>query len=721
MCYNRLIFFIFLFFLFASCGEALAAAAPAGKGATAWRGRYDAAVADFTALAKDEKRGGLREGWEKLAARFAALQKEAKSKSAAAKADFYEARSLEELARRSWNANDFRKAEKALAAMAKAYPNDPLAAEAKQRMADMRTSGPDASPDRQVAAKPAAQPEANTSARAEKPDPKAAAALYRDAAEDWRALLRDSRKGMQRDPWLDLERRFLAALAKDPEGATGAKARFQAARCREELAERSHLRSDWQHAVTQYLTLAADFASSDLADDGLFRAAFIMAKRLDDADGAREAAGQVLKRYPRGDMAASARELAASLPPEPPAVKKAETAPPKKPGPFVQLSQLRRVSWQGDNKRMVVFLELDRPAAFSHQCLGPGAKGSPARLQIDLADTRPASDLKPGLTLTGKLIPRVRVALMGAEEKSENGKTRVVLDLGRLRHYTVTTRLSPPGISVQASAANLADGLAPPPAGKNGPVLQGRFSGDESDEGGKAGTLMEQLGLTVRTIMLDPGHGGKDPGAMGNGIRESSVTLQLAKMLGERLRKAGFIVLYTREKDVYVALEQRTEMANKKKADLFISLHVNASTDKNLNGLETYFLDLARTSSAATVAARENAVSVKSISDLQFILTDLMLSAKLQESRELSRIMQGSMHGRAQRAGFGVANNGVRSAPFYVLMGARMPAALVEIGYLSNAADAKRIQSDTYLERLADGLAAGVAAYKQKLAKFAGR
>ncbi len=164
--------------------------------------------------------------------------------------------------------------------------------------------------------------------------------------------------------------------------------------------------------------------------------------------------------------------------------------------------------------------------------------------------------------------------------------------------------------------------------------------------------------------------------------------------------------------------KQRAVLANNKKADLFISLHVNSSTDKKTNGLETYFLDLARTSSAATVAARENAVSVKNISDLQFILTDLMLTSKLQESKDLAATLHKGMYARLKQAGFTMNDNGVRSAPFYVLMGARMPAVLVEAGYCSHAEDARRLKSSKYLERLADGLAQGVVAYKAKLARL---
>jgi len=135
-----------------------------------------------------------------------------------------------------------------------------------------------------------------------------------------------------------------------------------------------------------------------------------------------------------------------------------------------------------------------------------------------------------------------------------------------------------------------------------------------------AADLVEQLGLSVRTIMIDAGHGGKDPGAQGYGLREKDVALRMALTLGKVLKKRGYRVLYTRTTDDFIPLPERTDMANSKRVDLFISVHCNASTDPTVHGLETYSLNLARTADAGRVAARENSVSDnKSISDLQMI------------------------------------------------------------------------------------------------------
>ena len=131
--------------------------------------------------------------------------------------------------------------------------------------------------------------------------------------------------------------------------------------------------------------------------------------------------------------------------------------------------------------------------------------------------------------------------------------------------------------------------------------------------------------------MLDAGHGGKDPGAVANGIREKDVNLRFVKILGKKLKAKGFNVVYTRTTDIFIPLEQRTAIANVKKADLFISVHCNANRSKKINGLETYSLNLAKSKDAVRIAARENAVDPRAISDLQFILTDLMVNSKIKE------------------------------------------------------------------------------------------
>lgn len=233
-----------------------------------------------------------------------------------------------------------------------------------------------------------------------------------------------------------------------------------------------------------------------------------------------------------------------------------------------------------------------------------------------------------------------------------------------------------------------------------------------------AGNLVEQLGLTVRTVMIDPGHGGKDPGAMANGVREKDINLRMAKILGRMLQNQGFEVHYTRTTDVFISLEERTARANAKDADLFISVHCNAYSDSSIKGLEIYYLNLATDAQSVRVAARENGVSAKKISDMQFILSDLMLNSKITESKDMASLMQTETV-RGMRSGFGLRNLGSKGAFFYVLTGARMPSVLVELGYLTNAAEAANLKSDAYLAAMAKGMVGGVVAYKKKLERYA--
>lgn len=233
-----------------------------------------------------------------------------------------------------------------------------------------------------------------------------------------------------------------------------------------------------------------------------------------------------------------------------------------------------------------------------------------------------------------------------------------------------------------------------------------------------SGSLVEQLGLKVRTIMIDAGHGGRDPGAVSNGLEEKDINLRMAMIMGRTLQAQGFEVHYTRTTDKFIPLEERTAMANAKNADLFISLHCNAYKDGSAKGLEVYYLNLATDAQAVRVAARENGVSAKKISDMQFILSDLMLNSKINESRQMASLVEQETL-RTMRPKHPFSSHGSKGAFFYVLTGARMPSILVELGYLTNPAEAAKLNSDAYLETMAKGLAGGVLAYKKKLERFA--
>ncbi len=240
---------------------------------------------------------------------------------------------------------------------------------------------------------------------------------------------------------------------------------------------------------------------------------------------------------------------------------------------------------------------------------------------------------------------------------------------------------------------------------------------DKATNTNQKGTLAQQLGLTVRTIMLDPGHGGKDPGTTANTIQESLFTMQMAKKVSAALEAQGFTVILTRANDSYISLQDRPLMANAQKADLFISLHANANANPAIQGLETYYLDTAKSKDAALAAARENGIDVGGVSDLQFILSDLTGNSKRNESHKLASMVQKEILKRAASGKQAMVDNGVRSAPFYVLMGAKMPAILVEFGYVTNTDDAASLRSDRFLQLQAAGLADAVSAYKRAVEK----
>jgi N-acetylmuramoyl-L-alanine amidase len=217
----------------------------------------------------------------------------------------------------------------------------------------------------------------------------------------------------------------------------------------------------------------------------------------------------------------------------------------------------------------------------------------------------------------------------------------------------------------------------------------------------------------VRRIVLDPGHGGKDPGASAFGIKEKDIVLQVAKKLAAKLKKdLGYEVILTRNDDTFISLEQRTAIANANGADLFISLHLNAHPSAKIFGFETYYLSLSSDSEAIRVAALENATSTHQLSDLQNILADIMKNSKIDESSRLAQQVQDALFsGLTDRKYLQVKNLGVKKAPFYVLIGAEMPAILIEMAFLSNKADATQMKKEGYQDALAAEIVHGLQCY----------
>jgi N-acetylmuramoyl-L-alanine amidase len=216
----------------------------------------------------------------------------------------------------------------------------------------------------------------------------------------------------------------------------------------------------------------------------------------------------------------------------------------------------------------------------------------------------------------------------------------------------------------------------------------------------------------VLKIVIDPGHGGKAPGAIGpNGEKEKDITLAVSKVLAKRLSEKGFEVLLTRESDIYVPLEERTAFANKRNADLFVCVHVNANEKSSLHGVETYFLNLTTDAFSMKVAKRENAMSSESLSSLQLIIKDLMLNARINESSRFASSIQNSVVSSLGKSGYEGKDHGVRQAPFYVLVGAQMPSILIEMGFITNTVECKLLQNEEYQGCIVDGIMNGITTY----------
>ena len=225
------------------------------------------------------------------------------------------------------------------------------------------------------------------------------------------------------------------------------------------------------------------------------------------------------------------------------------------------------------------------------------------------------------------------------------------------------------------------------------------------DKTKKPGTLTQEFGLSAKTIVIDAGHGGKDPGGIGPGnILEKPIALSISKKVGAILTTKGYTVLLTRDTDEFIPLKERTAFATRHKADLFLSIHANASGNLNANGIETYYLDVTSTDKEAElIAARENANSGYSIQELESLLKGLIVESKSADSRRLATHVQ-----RELVAATGAVDRGVKHARFVVLIGTSVPAILIETGFVTNLTESQKLTSDAYQQKIAEAIVRGV-------------
>jgi N-acetylmuramoyl-L-alanine amidase len=292
-------------------------------------------------------------------------------------------------------------------------------------------------------------------------------------------------------------------------------------------------------------------------------------------------------------------------------------------------------------------------------------------------------------------IPSLRTTQLGSSAVS------------KLRWETLPQVPAKPALP-RAAVASAATAATPAAAPASSPVanLDGKFS------------LARQLGLGVARVVIDAGHGGHDPGAQANGVNEAELTLDVATRLSRLLQKQqGVEVVMTRDSDVFVPLEERTAIANREGADLFLSIHANASRNPKARGIETYFLNFANNPEAEAVAARENSTSGRAMHSLPDIVKAIALNNKLDESRDFAEIVQHSMVRKLGPKNKQLRDLGVKQAPFVVLIGASMPSVLAEISFVTHRQEGILLKSAAYRQQIAEALFDAVIKYQESLKK----
>ncbi len=522
----------------------------------------------------------------------------------------------------------------------------------------------------------------------------------------------------------------------------------------------------FQSAVDSYSFLLKQYPGTRYRAHALFSIAQIQKDDQNKPEVAQATFKEFLKRFPRSDKAAEARQALKEMASVPEKEKDedlaakgqvAEQRESDKGTPRV--TEIR--SWNAENGTRIV-VTLEDTIKFNGVRIS-----SPDRIYFDLYKAK-LSPSFAGKTLSVEsgLLKSVRVA------QNKEGVVRLVLDVDGARDYSayllsnpyrlvidvhappVNTAKKNPSPATPTAAQSDAEKLsvappvkasdpAPVSAEKSAPLPIGpapkpaaaktASSRPKTDAAATAAlhppaepkpnrdgqrSLSRALGLKVSRIVIDAGHGGYDTGTIGpHGLMEKDLCLDVALRLGHLIEEKlpGADVVYTRKDDTFIPLEDRTAIANEAKADLFISIHANSSRDHEARGVETYYLNFATSAESMEVATRENSLSQGAVHDLQDLIRKIARNEKIEESKEFASDIQDSLTQRLQLVSHGEKNRGVKKAPFVVLIGANMPSVLSEISFISNPNDERLLRKGDQRQRIADGLYHGIASYLDSL------
>ena len=503
---------------------------------------------------------------------------------------------------------------------------------------------------------------------------------------------------------------------------------------------------NFRSAIQQYEFLRREYPSSRYRANALFAIGQIYRDDLEDGDRAKEVLEEFLRRYPNNDLADNARKALAD-----PVEKAADNdvIVTKTPEPEVSTKEpIAHVTgirhWSTPDYTRVA-IDLDRNVKFESQRIE-----NPARVYFDLANAKlDRVQIGKIFDVDDGFLKQIRVAQYKAD------CARIVLDVDSLADFNSFFLSNPARLVIDIRGKQMASVLptggerehaavegAPAPTTKkviiependDDPVIvtrqettpkagiKGRKGKTLSVGNGREArptasgdrSLIRALGLKIGKIVIDPGHGGHDTGTIGpRGLLEKDLVLDVSRRLAKLLDiRMGADVLLTRSDDTFVPLETRTAIANQEQADLFVSVHANSSRDADARGVETYYLNFTSSPDALEVAARENAVSEKSIHELQDLVKKIALKEKIEESHEFASNVQQALHSSLAAKSSNIRDRGVKKAPFIVLIGANMPSILAEISFVSNPTDERKLRTPEYRQKIAESLYKGISKY----------
>jgi N-acetylmuramoyl-L-alanine amidase len=577
----------------------------------------------------------------------------------------------QDLAKRSWKKSDRQEALDIFERIIRRYPQSKYRGKAAAEIRILSKSG--------IAQKKTAPTKSSVTSALTAED------RYPDAEACVSSLKQSSRKMKYRDNWLQCIEKYYSIYRQDPDGDRAAASLYMSGKLYADLYSQSRRKSDLRAAHTMYEKVIASFPDSRYK----VKAALLI---------------DTMPQWVKNDAADESGDLAGSS------------------GRNNQQSQIRLSDngksdsagegrgtvdslrfWSNPNYTRVV-IDASRETEYKHHLLKKDPSiNKPQRLYVDLKNSRLGRNLRKNIPINDDLLSDARAG------QFTHDSVRVVVDIKSFKTYKIFSLKDPFRIVIDIKGT--ADNKK---AGSRTPSVTIKRNGKLPTS-----ALAKQLALGVRRIVIDPGHGGRDYGAPGylKGVHEKHITLQIARKLAKMIRKELKTEVYlTRSSDRFLTLEERTAIANTKNADLFISIHTNSHKDRRAYGIETYFLNLATDDDAIRVAAMENATSTKNISDLQTILHDLMQNAKINESSRLAGNVQSAMVRHLKNKRYSrIKDKGVKQAPFYVLLGAQMPAILVETGFISNSRECKRLVTPRYQQRVCEAIIIGVKKYIKEI------